>query len=215
MTKNSLTDDEFMEVYRELRAWKERDAARTVKYQRLVRISNRKRKLRQAVVLMIGISAIAMLLVKIPWTGEQHREKPDSLYAQFYEPYLFATDYRDGSDYTMGLFQRAVNAYRNQNFIEAEILSDSLTAQDQTNPDYQLLSGQIKQASGKYDIAITRYLKLIPYGGSYAQHARWYLALIYLKQGNRIECNAQLDSLKFQSDAYYRDKADRLRKLLF
>jgi len=214
MTKQRLTDDEFMELYRELREWKERDAARTIKYQRLIRISNRKRKIRHAVILMTGVAAVALILFKIPWTGVKSPKNPDSLYSQFYEPYRFATDYRDGSENTKDLFQSAVIAYRNLNFGEAEILSDSLTGKDSANPDYMFLSGLVKQASGKYDIAITQYLKLIPMGGSYSQHARWYLALIYLKLGKLMECNEQLDSLKLQSGTFYREKSDRLKKLI-
>jgi len=214
MAKERLTDDEFMEVYGELRAWKERDAARTIKYQRLIRISNRKRKIRHAVIIMSGVAAVALILLKIPWTGFKTPKSPDSLYSLFYEPYRFATDYRDGSRNTMDMFKNAVTAYRNQNFVEAELLSDSLNCKDKANPDYQLLNGLIKQASGKYDVAITQYMKLIPFGGSYAQHARWYLALIYLRQGKLMECTWQLDSLRLQSGTFYRDKSDRLKKLI-
>lgn len=214
MTKKRLTNNEFMEVYSELRAWKERDAARTIKYKKLIRISNRKRKIRKAAILITGIAAIALILIKIPWVGMKSTYSLDSLYSQFYEPYIFVTDYRDGTASTMDLFHNAVIKYRNLNFVEAEVLSDSLTGKDNANPDYLLLSGLIKQASGKCDIAITQYLKLIPKGGSYAQHARWYLALIYLKQGKLMECNEQLDSLKLQSGTFYRDKSDRIRKLI-
>ncbi|MFA6128198.1 MAG: hypothetical protein WC699_12925 [Bacteroidales bacterium] len=214
MTKKRLTDDEFMEVYSELRAWKGRDAARSIKYQRLIRISNRKRKIRHAVILITGVAAVALILFKIPWLVFKTQKNPNSLYSQFYEPYRFATDYRDGSDNTMDMFKSAVIAYRTLNFVDAEILSDSLTGKDNANPDYLLLNGLIKQANGKFDIAITQYLKLIANGGSYAQHAQWYLALIYLKQGKLIECNEQLDSLRLQSGTFYRDKSDRLKKLI-
>lgn len=88
-----LTEDEFKEFYRGLCAWKERDAARTVKYQRLIGIPNRKRKIRQTAILMLDVAAIALVLARIPWTGGTSSINPDSLYSQFYEPYRFAPDY--------------------------------------------------------------------------------------------------------------------------
>ncbi|MFA5816190.1 MAG: hypothetical protein WC865_11270 [Bacteroidales bacterium] len=210
MTKKRLSDDDFMEVYRELRAWKERDAARTLKYQRLIRLSKRKHRIQRAAVIVSGVAALFMIIVLVPWTGLRTHNSQENLYKQYYEAFRFASDYRDGSEVSNKLYQQAISAYRNQHWEEAEILADSLSALDPTNPDYLLLDGLSKQACGKYDEAIKQYLVLIPEGGSYAQNARWYLALNYLKQGKVKECRGQLDTLKKQSSSFHREKIDLL-----
>ncbi|MFA5817497.1 MAG: hypothetical protein WC865_17985 [Bacteroidales bacterium] len=210
MTKKRLSDDDFMEIYRELRAWKERDAARTVKYQRLIRQSKRKYRIQRAAVIISGVAALILVILLVPWSGLKTYSSLENLYEQYYEAFRFASDYRDGSEVSNKLYQHAISAYRNQLWEEAEILADSLSALDPTNPDYLLLNGLSKQACGKYDEAVKQYLAIIPDGGSYAQNARWYLALTYLKQDKVKECRWQLDTLKKQSSSFHGGKIDLL-----
>jgi len=70
------------------------------------------------------------------------------------------------------------------------------------------MHGLTSQALGKYQEAIDSYQLLIPLGGSYNQHARWYAAFCYLKLGNVAECNKQLNNLK-GSGSFYREKAEK------
>lgn len=212
MTKKRLSDDDFMVVYRELRAWKERDAERTIKYQRLIRQSKRKHKIKHAALIISGVAALFLVTLLVPWPRLKPHDSPENLYEQYYEAFRFASDYRDGNEGSNELYQLAISAYRNQHWQEAEILADSLSALDPANPDYLLLNGLSKQACGKYDEAVKQYLAIIPDGGSYAQNARWYLALTYLKQDKVKECRGQLDTLRMQGGSFFSNKVDQMLK---
>jgi len=61
-TKKRLTDDEFIEVIREVRAWAERDRLRTIKYQRLIKEYDRRRKRRLIIWISIGVALLGVLM---------------------------------------------------------------------------------------------------------------------------------------------------------
>jgi tetratricopeptide (TPR) repeat protein len=212
MNKKKLSDDELLNLIRETRAWKERDAQRTLKYQRLIRLAGRKRRIRQAIGVSTSIGAIFLIVIFALWSGNKTKIDPNTLYTRFYEPFQFAVDYRDGADDTIGIFKQAIISYRAQEWNQAGILADSLTKIEPTNPNYLLLNGLIMQAQGKFDKAMKPYLSLIRIGGSYGQHARWYLSLLFLKQGKIMECRGQLDTLKLRTNSFYGDKAEALLK---
>jgi tetratricopeptide (TPR) repeat protein len=214
MEMKKLSDDDLLDVIREARAWKERDAQRTIKYQRLIRLAEKRRKIRQMVGISTAIAAIFVVFMLIPWSGNKTKPEPDILYTQYYEPFQFAIDYRDGYNDSIGPYKQAIISYRNQQWIAAGSLAESLTENDPTNPDYLLLSGLVEQAQGNYDQAISYYLSLVQMGGSYSQHAKWYLSLIYLKQGKITECQNHLISIKTQGSNFYKVKAEALLKAL-
>lgn len=212
MNKKKLSDDELLNLIRETRAWKERDAQRTIKYQRFMRLAGRKRRIRQTVGVSAGIGAIFLAVIFALWSGNKTEIAPNTLYARFYEPFKFAVDYREGDKDSTGIYKQAIVSYRSQEWIQAGRLADSLTSIEPANPNYLLLNGLVMQAQGKFDKAMTQYLSLIQIGGSYGQHARWYLSLIFLKQGKLMECRGQLDTLKLQTSSFYGDKAESLLK---
>jgi hypothetical protein len=195
MTKNRLSDDDFLEVIREVRAWKERDAQRTIKFQNLIRQAERKRKIRNAILIVTSIAAVILVVLWIPSNGVKTRNF-DDLYKEYYSPYKFTSGYRDGANQSSRLFDQAVKAFGESYLGKAEVLSDSLTTIDNNNADYLLLNALTKQAIGKYDSAVLKYQAIIPIGGSYAINARWYMALIYLKQGKIKECCDELEYLQ-------------------
>ncbi len=213
MEKQKLTDDEFLEVLKDARAWKKRDAERTIKFQGLIRQAKRKRLTRISVLVVTAAAAVIIGIVKFPWSVTRQMADPDNLYAQFYEPYRISTDYRDGTDNSEQLYNRSVKAYQEKELEKARLLTDSLLAVNPDNPDYRLMHGLTSQALGKYQEAIDSYQLLIPLGGSYNQHARWYAALCYLKLGNVAECKKQLNNLK-GSGSFYREKAEKLGRLV-
>jgi tetratricopeptide (TPR) repeat protein len=212
MNKIKLSDDELLNLIRETRAWQERDAQRTLKYQRLIRLAGRKRRIRQAIGVSTGIGAIFLIVIFTLWSGNKTKIDSNTLYAQYYEPFHFAVDYRDGSQDSIGIFKQAIISYRAQEWNQAGLLADSLTKIEPTNPNYLLLNGLVMQAQGKFDKAIKQYLALIRIGGSYGQHARWYLSLLFLEQGKLMECRSQLDTLKLRTSSFYGDKAEALLK---
>ncbi|MFA5815487.1 MAG: hypothetical protein WC865_07690 [Bacteroidales bacterium] len=213
MDKKRLSDEEFLEVIREVHAWKKRDAERSVRLENWKRKRERNRKIRIYLFTISGVAAVILVLLWIPWKGHNSKTQ-DELYQEFYSPYQFATDYRDAANHTVNLFSQAVRAYRDGNWYKAELLSDSLTAVDHVNPDYLLINGLVKIATGKYSIAIEKLNAVIPNGGSYEINARWYLALALLKEGKIMECRNELMALKDLGSSYFKNDVNRLLRKL-
>jgi len=209
MEKNRLSDDEFLEVIREVRAWKKRDAERSVRLENWKRKRERNRKIRISLFTISGVAAVILVVLWLPWKG-LNSKTPDELYQEFYSPYQFASDYRDAANRTVNLFSQAVRAYRKGNFCKAELLSDSLTVVDHVNPDYLLLSGLVKIAIGKYSNAIEKFNAVITHGGSYEINARWYLALAFLKEGKISDCRTELRFLQESGNSYFKNEVNKL-----
>ena len=208
-----MSDDEFLEVIREVRAWKKRDAERAVRLENWKKRRERNRKIRISLFTISGVAAVFLIVLWIPWKGNESKTR-DQLYQEFYKPYQFATDYRDLENHKGSLFNQAVRAYRDGNWFKAEILSDSLTVVGKTNPDYLLINGLTKIATGKYSLAIERLHALIPSGGSYEINARWYLALAFLKEGKIEDCRSELLMLKDLGSSNFKNDVSRLLRKL-
>jgi hypothetical protein len=218
MTTNKMTDDDMMDMIREVFDWKERDIARTEKYNRLMKQYQKRRRMRLTVGISAGILSVMLIIILLPWSKKTSARSPEGLYLEYYKPFQFASDYRDGEPSSNSLYAKAVSAYRDQHWAEAQRLSDSLLIVDSANSDYRLINGLSKQASGEFIGALNQYQVLISKGGSYALQAYWYKALILLKTGKIKECRAELGKLKQADNKPYdsssQSKATRLLDLL-
>lgn len=209
MDKKRLSDEEFLEVIRKVRSWKKRDAERSVRLENWKRKRERNRKIRVSLFTISGVAAVILVVLWPPWKG-LNIKTTDELYQEFYSPYQFATDYRDDANHSVNLFSKAVRAYRDGDLSKAELLSDSLTAIDQANPDNLLLNGLVKMAARKYSSAIDKLNAVIPKGGSYEINARWYLALAFLKEGQISASRTELRFLQESGNSFFKNKVTKL-----
>ncbi|MFA6128784.1 MAG: hypothetical protein WC699_15905 [Bacteroidales bacterium] len=209
MEKNRLSDEEFLEVIKEVRAWKKRDAERSVRLENWKRKRERNRKIRISLFTISGIAAVILVILWLPGKG-LNSKTPDELYQEFYSPYQFASDYRGAANHSVNLFNQAVRAYRAGDWSRAELLSDSLTVVDQANPDNLLLNGLVKMAAKKYSSAIDKLNAVIPKGGSYEINARWYLALAFLKEGQISASRTELRFLQESGNSFFKNEVTKL-----
>jgi hypothetical protein len=212
MPSRIMNDEEMLDMIREVRAWKERDSARTEKYARLMKNYRTKRRNKYIAGIVISVSIAMVVIILLPWPRNEGTKDLNATYIQYYEPFRFAQDYRDGLESSNQIYQQAISSYRENQWTAARDLSDSLLVLDASNPDYILISGLSKQAIGEYEDAILKFQSLNSFGGSYALHAHWYLSLIYLKEGKILECRQELEKLKQNKDSAFQHKVDGLLK---
>jgi hypothetical protein len=212
MSSKKMNDEEMLDMIREVRAWKERDSARTEKYGALMKKYRTKRRNKYFAGALIGVSLAIVLIILIPWPRINGTKDFSVLYNEFYEPFQFAQDYRDGVESSNQIYQNAISLYRAKQWIAASDLADSLLVLDDSNPDYILIGGLADLANLEHESAILKFQSLNSFGGSYALHAHWYLALIYLKEGKMIECRQELEKLKENKDSAFQQKVNRILK---
>lgn len=152
---------------------------------------------------LIGLSLFQILTVK----------EPTELYKQYYEPYHTDLTTRSAA-HTDDKSQLSFHLYQEGNYEASfEVLSNYI---DQNNDDsaanfyYALNAIELK----KYDLAISVFLLLEEQSYSpFSLHAKWYLAMLYLKTDQPGKAKKYLLLLS-EDENIYSEKASKIRKKL-
>jgi len=209
MKLEELSNNNLIARIKEAKNWKKRDLEYTHKYEKLFRQAESRRKSRRILAFSMSASAVLFILLLIAWPNFKSGFNPEILFDEYYHPYHFQTTYRDGSK-NVEPFNKALIAYENRDWMEALSISDSILRTNPSNPNIKLLRASVLMASGNYREAEQQFNKILLVGGSYEQHSRWYLAMIYLKEGKLSNCIDQLKVLSLIEKSTYQIKSKKL-----
>ena len=140
----------------------------------------------------------------------------DELFAAYYEPHSFANGVRGGEDATNN-YDKAIAALKqsdNDNAIR--LLQSHLTEQaSDVKAAYALAIAFMEANPPQYGQAATYFQLVIDDGKSLmVDQSKWYLALIYIKQGDMAAAKTQLEALKNSEDTSLVLKAEELLEKL-
>lgn len=152
--------------------------------------------------------AASLLLVGIVAIWLFQPKPPQDLFQAYYEPYNFSANQRGNNDQ---LLAEAVALYQQGQFREALPKLDSL-AQDQPDSlEYLLAQGVCYLEIGQSDQSRQVFQQIIQTGNAlYTDQAKWYLALLLIKENQLEEAVALLNSLADNESADHHEEATRL-----
>jgi tetratricopeptide (TPR) repeat protein len=159
------------------------------------------------------VAASIVLLIALSLWQVISLDSPQKLFADNYQPY--APDISTRSDYTSNdKLQLFCLLYQEGDYKQSfELLQTYLAS----HPDNQTASFYLSLNAielTKYKLAISELNKIQNDATSpYNLHARWYLAMAYLKDGNTSEARKYLTFI-MKDDNYYSKKASRILKKL-
>lgn len=138
----------------------------------------------------------------------------DELFGTHYQRYSVNLDTRAiGSKNEMG---QAFNYYETGQAQKALEILESNFDDDKSSPEYIFYKALFLLDAGEYMTAYAGFQSLIEFGGTYQSNARWYLALLDLKNNNYPSCRENLEKLRKAPGSTYRKKAVQLyRKIWF
>lgn len=135
------------------------------------------------------------------------------LYAAYFETYNITNSTRSG-DQVLSIAANATKAYNQGDFATAS--KDWQTLVDQETGDmelrFNLAQAYLNQQTDATDILAHDVLKTIIDDGNspFIPKAKWYLALLYVKQGEALIAKPLLQDVKLKGGKTYRDKATML-----
>jgi tetratricopeptide (TPR) repeat protein len=160
----------------------------------------------------LSIAAVITILIVIGsifyfFTGNYSDEK---LYASFYTPYDI--DFNISRDKPDELLVKAQTAYINKDYkLSSEILQ-GLTKNDSTNIQMFMNLGALMMQQNKYDEASAYFNYVIEHNTFIMRDiAEWYLALCYLKTGEREKAWKIFTNIT-ESNSVMKAQAERLLK---
>ncbi len=162
------------------------------------------------------IAAVLAVLITAWWLL-QRPTSPDDLYAKFYQPYTLDIPVSSRSTLlAVPLPASLVNAlqqYDSGHYEKALAGLEEVLSADPDNEPANFYAGMACLQIGRFDEAYAFLLKVIATNGNYASQARWYLALIKLKQ-NDIEGAKELLQQITKTNGYQHTQAAALLQLL-
>ncbi|MBK8704101.1 MAG: tetratricopeptide repeat protein [Saprospiraceae bacterium] len=126
-------------------------------------------------------------------------------YAQY--PPLALTEKSAGADWS-----QAETAFNSNNYAEAERLLTQYTAEYPSDRQAALYLGICNMETGKIEEAQTAFRNFTPEETDFKDFADWYLALSYLKAGDKTGCRQALQQLSPNSP-FQQKATDLLQKL--
>jgi tetratricopeptide (TPR) repeat protein len=136
----------------------------------------------------------------------------DELFAAYYEPHSFADGVRGNED-TPNNYDKAIAALRQKDNDSAiRLLQSHLTEQpSDVKAAYALAIAFMEADPPQYGQAAGYFQFVIDDGKSLmVDKSNWYLALIYIKQGNMAAAKTQLEALTNSEDTSLAKKAEEV-----
>lgn len=161
-----------------------------------------------AAAVLLLVAAAAWYYLSPPVTTEQ-------LFLSYYEP----TDVpglsrvRSGSEEVTSL-QKATELYRQKEYTASQLAFESLLAEEPELENAVLYTGLSALAAEDYAAAIDYFGDTRQSSPNYWEDATWYLALTYLKQGDRTMASVLLEELIQRDLPYYQERAIELKDKL-
>ena len=165
--------------------------------------------------LAIAASVLILVVCGLSWWqfgGFSGPLSDEALFAQYHVSYQ-ASDTVRGENDQEGLYQEALKQYQQKNYVEA---AAALVTYLEVKPDDMSASFVLGQAYLNQDPpqlanAAVQLQRVIDDGRHIlVSKAGWYLALVYLKQGNRAQAKQQLQMLFDADDSRVADQAKAL-----
>ena len=150
--------------------------------------------------LSMAASILLLVVAGILWRqfGSNSFSSSDELFAEHFETYPLSEMVRGGND-PENPYQQAVEEYGSKNYPGAVASFRSLLA---NNPGdvpaaFGLANAYLNGQPAQLDLAL-RYFQQVAEDGNtaYAPKAEWYIALIYLKKGERDKAKSVLGEIK-------------------
>lgn len=153
---------------------------------------------------------IAILVINsTPWI-----KSPEALFNKYYQPFNEANFVdRKGVDEVQEAFQKAVQFYRNEDFVAASMAFRELAEYDLVLEDAVFFLGLSLLGEGLYNEAADQLEVYLSSYSLYDAEASWYLALCYLKLEDFEKCDQQLQGLTSSPRRMGRDANELLRRL--
>jgi tetratricopeptide (TPR) repeat protein len=159
------------------------------------------------------IAASIILLIGISLWKVYSLESPGKIFADYYKTYQPDISIRSINT-TTDKIHLACLLYQEGKYESSFGILDAYLLENVDNQTARFYLGMNAIELGKIDLAINELKKIEQDETTpYAVHARWYLAMTYLKSGNPDEAKMYLNSLKI-GENYYSEKARKVLKKL-
>jgi tetratricopeptide (TPR) repeat protein len=180
--------------------------------------ANREAKMYQLVPRRAMLSAAASIaLLVAAYFAFFSTPSPDSLYTQFYTPYEndipVATRNAAMSVNSNSPFYSGLDRYDHRNFIESIPYFEQALQEQPDSEAAHFFAGMAYLETAQWDKAVTHFDKAVFLRGNYANQATWFMALTYLKKGEKGKAIEMLDVL-IAKGGFKEEQAITLRKKL-
>ncbi len=155
--------------------------------------------------LLILMAGLLILILPGRHTGNEE------LFSMYYQPaHLLHYSRSSGQQFT-----EAVHQFQQANYSAAATLFSQLLAEDTSNYRLMLYTGLAFTSAGEFDQAITAYQNVLKAEDNlYTGHARWFLALVYLRKGKTAKTIENLEFiLAAEGHPYKKEAAELLATL--
>ncbi len=162
------------------------------------------------IIIYLG-TAIAVIILLFMYLYNDHHITPDKLYSTYFTRYTQDVMIRSSHTSERNPLSVAVFYYLEEDYNKSEALFTELLDADSTNVSARFYKGLSEIALGNFSTASEDFSSLLNLDFSfYQEHARWYLALCYLKMNQTNEAEGCFTELKNQNSVY----AERSEKIL-
>lgn len=156
-------------------------------------------KLTASIVLLVGIAAILFFSLR-PTRNER-------LYSQYFMPYEVSRTVRGNVQPSESLFDKAMDAYENNDYKTSYSLLNEVCLSDQDNTEVCFFKGISAMKIEKFDEAIASLIEANADNSSlYYEETKWYLALCYIKVYELNKARELLEKIVI-SDSYHKKDA--------
>ncbi|MFM2387093.1 MAG: hypothetical protein RL660_1850 [Bacteroidota bacterium] len=155
----------------------------------------------------IGLAASLALIIAV-YTGTQQSTSPQDLYKEYYESPSLSVERGTNDD----LLAKITQHYNAKQYAEAIPLLESYIALQPQDQKFLLALAICKLNTNRVAEAEKELQAIIASDTTFKQKAEWYLALAYLKNGDKEKAMALLKS--FGPDHFYNAKAKAVLKEL-
>ncbi|MEM1318664.1 MAG: tetratricopeptide repeat protein [Bacteroidota bacterium] len=161
----------------------------------------------------LAVAAAVLLLLALGYWLFPRSSSPEQLYAQYYAPYdIPFTSRGDNPD---RMLQEAADYFGQEGYAIALPLFRQLLQKEPQQPSLRFAEALCLLEMGKLPEAERSFKQVVQLPNPfYLDHARWYLALIYLRQSQIYEARRELERLVRDSRADHHEEAKALSKTL-
>lgn len=182
--------------------------------------SNRARKVSETIkpewksILRYAAAACLLIIAGTFVFFNDYHQDNDKIIEKYYKPYKVTSASRTGLSETSRDYDLAIDFYNNHDYKNAAIYLGKVVIDEPGNMHSALLNGVAGFENGDYEEA-KRSLQMVIKDNNnlYIDHARWYLALCYVKTN---EYNSAIELLVASMDSgnIYRKKAGQVLRLI-
>ena len=158
------------------------------------------------------ILAAAVIILLVCFNLFFQKPASEKLFAQFYEPSVLSITRNGDADNQLA---QAEKLYNNKNYNAAIPLLQSILKTQTQNSQIQLALGNAYVNDDKPESAIQQFQSILDRNDAlYADQAKWFLALTYLKTNQLEKSKGLLEELANDTGADFHEEAEDLVKFL-